>query len=155
MHVHTQTHTHTNTQTVHRVIISRAVGSSLGFIMWKQSPWSVSLWTMTWWSEVLEGWGFVPAEWLLLMDDNKLERSTLKLLSFTCAASLCWLARWRRQTYGNEYVHKRFIVGTRQTVAPKTFSGHTIRAKKENDIKILPSVNILMIRGVNVTIHTQ
>lgn len=93
--MYTHRHTHTNTQTVHRVIISRAVGSSLDFIMRKQSPWSVSLWTMTWWSEVLEGWVFVPAEWLLLMEDNKLERSTLKLLSFTCAASLCLLARWR------------------------------------------------------------
>lgn len=65
------TRMYTHTHTVHRVIISRAVGSFLGFIMWKPGPWSVSLWTMTWWSEVLEGWGFVPAEWLLLMEDNK------------------------------------------------------------------------------------
>lgn len=90
--------TRTHTCTVHRVIISRAVGSSLGFIMWKQRPWSVSLWTMTWWSEVSEGRGYVPAEWLLLIEDNKLHPSgrigahqsrRLSCNHATCTASFC------------------------------------------------------------------
>lgn len=91
------THSHTHTRAVHRVIISPAVGSSLGFIMWKQCPRSVSLRTMTWWSEVSEGRGSVPAERLLLMDDNKpsvrMERRTLKPPSFMSPCHLNCLAR--------------------------------------------------------------
>lgn len=90
-------HTHTHTRCTQGDYKPGCGQLSFGFIMWKQCPRSVSLWTMTWWSEVSEGRGFVPAERLLLMEDNKpsvrMERRTLKPPSFMLPCHLNCLAR--------------------------------------------------------------